>query len=663
MTNVRFLSIGLLCACCLMIGAGCATRPHSAPQEVAPTHAEQTFRYAESAFAEGQIREAMDAYERFITRYPDHPHTPTALFKLATLKEAQSDPVTARLLLERLLNDFPGSPLRPEADVARCASFYAEGDYKRTVQCVRQTRTRIDTPRLRQRLDLLEADALFADNRPVVAIDVLSRTLSSAPQAARESLLDKIRGAAKTIPVATLSGLLATARQPEPAATLRFVHATRLAESGRYRDAEAAFTAFATDFPDHTKALIARDLAITLSEKPEIDPYAIGCLLPLSGRFAPFGIKALRGVELAIAIFDEQNQGNSPIRVFIEDTASDPDTAAEAVNRLEARKVMGILGPILTAPEAAMAATDAALPMVVLTQKEAITQAGPTIFRNFLTPEMQVNTLVHHAVTRQGIQRFALLYPADSYGRTFMELFWDAVEAHGAIITGAETYAPGVTDFAEPINRLVGMHYPVPEDLRPQPEPAKTVVTEDIPMSDIDAILSDTSVPDGEDEPYTPEPVVDFEAIFIPDGAKQVGMIAPQLAYNDVDGVQLLGTNLWHEEKLIQFAKDYVQNALICEGFFADSARPQVRNFVDRYRETYGEPPGFLEAVTFDTAMMLFSRLGETPLHNRQELREALITMPPFAGVTGITRFREDREAEKPLFLLRVEGSTFRELP
>ena len=41
-------------------------------------------------------------------------------------------------------------------------------------------------------------------------------------------------------------------------------------------------------------------------------------------------------------------------------------------------------------------------------------------------------------------------------------------------------------------------------------------------------------------------PIIGFDAIFIPDDLKALGQIAPMLAFNDVNTVTLLGTNLWN---------------------------------------------------------------------------------------------------------------------
>jgi len=45
-------------------------------------------------------------------------------------------------------------------------------------------------------------------------------------------------------------------------------------------------------------------------------------------------------------------------------------------------------------------------------------------------PKMQVEAIVSYAIEVLGISRFAILYPDDKYGTTFMGLFQDEVEAY-----------------------------------------------------------------------------------------------------------------------------------------------------------------------------------------------------------------------------------------
>ena len=153
-----------------------------------------------------------------------------------------------------------------------------------------------------------------------------------------------------------------------------------------------------------------------------------------------------------------------------------------------------------------------------------------------------------------------------------------------------------------------------------------------------------------------------FEAIFIPDSPKMIGLIVPQLAYHDIRDVYLLGTNLWHSPDLINIAEQYVQGAIMPDGFFADSNSANVREFVESFEETYQQKPGFIEAVVYDSAMMLFQVMIQPNVRYRSEIRDEILNLGYFRGVTGVTRFDENGDVQKKLILLQIKGRKFVEL-
>jgi ABC-type branched-subunit amino acid transport system substrate-binding protein len=100
------------------------------------------------------------------------------------------------------------------------------------------------------------------------------------------------------------------------------------------------------------------------------------------------------------------------------------------------------------------------------------------------------------------------------------------------------------------------------------------------------------------------------------------------------------------------------------DGFYADSDRPATKRFVRAYRQAYKDQhdPGLLEAVGYDTAKLLRQVLDASRPQTREQLRDVLSTMKPFEGATGRTHFNDQREAEKPLFFLRIHNGAIEEI-
>jgi ABC-type branched-subunit amino acid transport system substrate-binding protein len=339
----------------------------------------------------------------------------------------------------------------------------------------------------------------------------------------------------------------------------------------------------------------------------------------------------LRAIELAL---DQYNArlSQSKFGIIVKDTRSDPDYAIEALRRLDEERVALIIGPIVTSEAAARESQKRSIPIITLTQKPGIVEIGDYVFRNFLTPEMQIEAIVPFAIEKLGIQRFAILYPDENYGHTFMKMFRDKVMNYGAEISGMESYHPDQTDFAGPISKLANIKL---KDWRSKSRNRKHKRF---------------------------EVVVDFDAIFIPDSPEKTGLIAPQLAFYDVDDVLLLGTNLWHSDDLIKEAGKYVQFALMADGYYADTSKKTVNDFIMAFMERYGEPPGIVEAFAYDTAMMAFQTADNSAIRSRQDLKNELKNLYNYDGVTGVTSFNENGEADKKLYLLQIDGDKFVEL-
>jgi branched-chain amino acid transport system substrate-binding protein len=135
--------------------------------------------------------------------------------------------------------------------------------------------------------------------------------------------------------------------------------------------------------------------------------------------------------------------GGLPFQLIVKDSRSDPGASEKAVGQLDQQKVGAILGPMSASEAAAATAQRRGIPILVFTQREGIPDIGAYVFRNFITPELQVRALVSFAVEELGASRFAILYPEENYGSRYMNLFWDQVVEHGGVVNGVEAYDPG----------------------------------------------------------------------------------------------------------------------------------------------------------------------------------------------------------------------------
>ncbi|PLX89722.1 MAG: hypothetical protein C0618_00500 [Desulfuromonas sp.] len=364
----------------------------------------------------------------------------------------------------------------------------------------------------------------------------------------------------------------------------------------------------------------------------------IGVLLPLSGRYSQFGDSVKRSMELALELYNTTQP--TPLRFLYRDTAGDPQTSRQQTAALtNEERVIAIAGPLTGA--ASIAAADQAqkdrTPLLSLSQRTNLPAIGDHVFRNSLTSRSQVRALARYAIEQRGLTSFGVLYPENRSGREMADLFIEEVLKYGGLVTDDQSYATDATDFRPQIRKLMGKDPKKKDDTRYRP------LTEE-------EILEDLFVPDLPDYPSTT-----FDALFIPDYADRVGLIAPQLAFYGIEDIPLLGINGWNSPDLLRLAGKFVQNAVFVDGFFANSHSPLVQEFVEFYRERFDEEPSILEAQAFDVANILLTLVGHPETRTRESVRAALTHLDNYPGVTGPTRFDFIGEAEKPLFLLQVK--------
>lgn len=365
-----------------------------------------------------------------------------------------------------------------------------------------------------------------------------------------------------------------------------------------------------------------RDEALTLLSQltdPDQLQRAVGVLLPLSGRYAAFGKLVQRGMEQARADF----RPSVPVRFLYRDTAGDPALAAQQVAELViGERIMALAGPLVgnAASAAAERAARVQVPMLALSQKEGLAAASPYVFRNSLTAPLQVEALANYAMNEQGLRTFGILHPSSRQGQMMAELFSAAVTQRGGEVVARQSYLQEQTDFRREVRLLQGLDPNGPEE-------------------------------EGAGEKEKPP----FEALFVPDYADRVSLVAPQLPFYGLEGVQLLGTNGWNDPALVKAAGKFVEGAVFVDGFFRHSPYPFVQDFVEDYYATHGEEPTILEAQGYDVAGILLTLLDNPRIGSRAAVRWGLAQMPIFPGVTGATRFDAQGEAVKTLFLLQIQ--------
>jgi branched-chain amino acid transport system substrate-binding protein len=404
----------------------------------------------------------------------------------------------------------------------------------------------------------------------------------------------------------------------------------------------------------------AEEMLNDLGKIGEVDSHVIGVLLPLSGKFGRFGHLCLNSVLMAFNAFEEMQEntpGSPEFRLAIRDSGESAETGQERFEELvKDEKAMAVIGPLLSKQFTAVAqrAQEYGVPLLSLSQRVDATQNSSFVFPVALSPAQQIDMIVQQAVGVAKFKRFAILAPSDSFGESYVNLFWDAVEKAGAEVVGIERYEPKSTDFREETKRILGL-----ESLG-----ARHIEMEDLERRKA-AFAKDLKVKGRLRQRYlqafNPRAVVDFDAVFIPDDPATVGQIAPSFAVLDVENIPFLGINTWNTPELVQRAGKYMQKSLFVDGFFAGSSNSQSMKFVQAYQRNFHSVPGTIEVQAYDAARILMEALGTGLVQTRSKLRDQLLTTEKFSGISGDYRFTETG-VKRTAHLLTVKGNTITEL-
>lgn len=512
-------------------------------------------------------------------------------------------------------------------------------------------------------------------------------TVGDRARARVESAIDR---AVAGLGVGPIERIVTQLGSRPPAARLRLRLAERAVEAGDIEEAERqlrrADSMELTPGDTGLRSEIASRLSLretleavgvlpTFAEVSQLPPPqtrgaagTIGVVLPLSGAFGRFGEESLRGIALAAGIFQEiaaepvaggEAEASQPrIRLEVRDSAGNPERAAAAVRELAAiDDVVAIVGPLLAAEAeaAARVAQQQGVPLLTLTSREDVAAGRDRVFRLRTTPNDEVRFLVDHAVDQLGAERFAVLYPADIYGRGMRDRFWDAVEGRGGHMVAASSYAPDATDFAEPIRRMIGYSLLTPqEQLAIDEREAALKRARRLPSeqaTEARKVIIRMLGPGGEPLP----PIVDFDALFIPDGHDKIVLIAPQLAFHDVSGVRLLGSSGWVHEDLTRVGRGDVRSAVMAALFHPESRYPFVADFVDGFGTHFAAVPDVFAASAYDAANLILVQLAAGH-DSRASVSDGIAGVRGYPGASGVTSFLQDGNARKRPFLLGVKG-------
>ena len=606
---------------------------------------DRDFIGAEAAYREGSYRKALSKLEDFVEAFPESRYRQQALFYAGECAIAIEKFTIARRYYETYLDEFPEGPSSLRAMHGRALSLAGEGRDVDAVAALLAVAPLLE--RTSDRADCYRKAAVIQRDRgrPLGVVESLGMLLDQGGNWREEDDL-ALREASDTLTEEELLSWEREVRGSGGGGLALFVVLERRGLTEVLETTDPVVFLFADEYPEHPFRSRIEVLRADALSYPTV-PTKIGVILPLSGRYRQPGTAVLDGIQLAVDSF----AGDFEPELVLRDSEGNPETAVAALEQLVTEEqVIAVVGPLASANavEVAQRAEELRVPIIVLSQKEGVPETGRYVFRNFLTPSAQVDSVVDYAVSYQGMRSFAILYPATERGGAMAERFWQQATEAGGEVVAVQSYDPDETDYRKPLRRLYGKQYA-----------KKGVAATDLELP----YLTDREKPQLPGGSFLElVPGEDFQAVFVPDGFKRVSMIAPAMVYEDFNladtyqskmPVTLLGGAGLNHPDFVRRGERYVRGALFVDAFFVDSSEPGISGFVSHFEDVYERRPGFLEAFGYDSMGDLLGLLGDE-INSRPSLRRALATSTPQESIVGSTGYDDRGEMQRDLLLLSV---------
>ena len=451
-----------------------------------------------------------------------------------------------------------------------------------------------------------------------------------------------------------------------------------LAKLKRYRDAlgilEQRMSA-ARVIGDQEELEVLKQIQIRYTNALNVNPRRIGVILPLSSssvKVSRLAQQTMNGLWLALHANeipavpenmgdDEASQENeitgksedkdnaqaeSDSRKFedswelvVRDSQLNPEITKSLVRELvETERVIAIIGPLArkTSEAAAEEAERLRVPLISLSLTESIPELGEFIFRNNQSWKQEIQELLEYATSELQACRFLILYAKTREGRQKMRLFWDAAVLKGCKVVAVEGFKDeGQKSLVNEFDTFTGK-------IRRLGTEDKIILKE----------LKEKEVP-----------IHNFDAVFVAvgsGGVKNLSLIFPYSEVYKMRKTTFLGDSGWNDSAL-PYAPGLrgVKNPVFVDSFFQQSKTPAMQQLLrlhERilYRHQNYIGPTAYTAFAYDTLIILMRLLEDERNQSHRDLRDALLNMQMFPGVTGNLRFDEKGKVEREMQLLTL---------
>lgn len=337
----------------------------------------------------------------------------------------------------------------------------------------------------------------------------------------------------------------------------------------------------------------------------------IGVVIPLSGEAADYGIRMKQGIDLAIERINQNGGINGrKVRVLYEDGQANPTRSVSAFKKLiDIDKVPAVLSGFSTVVLAL--APIANQSKIVLLNCGAtspkIADAGPFVFSLIPLATQEASFLADYVWNKMQIKEIIIYWQNNDAGDGMRKIFKSKFESYGGKIIAELVHEQNQTDFKSDLLKIKRL-------------------------------------------PKAP--------IFAPTYSKELSLILKQARELGIDSL-FIGYAATEVPTVIEIAGKSAEGVIYSYySYDSSSNAPNVKDFVQKFKSRYGEEPNLYAATFYDGAMLL-SEAFKKGAFAGEEIRNYLLSIENYNGITGLITFKGSNVASVPLSIKTIKDGKF----
>ena len=341
----------------------------------------------------------------------------------------------------------------------------------------------------------------------------------------------------------------------------------------------------------------------------------VGVIAPLTGSIPAVGQSTKNAAELAVKEINDAGGldvggQKTEIVLFIEDNEDKEESAVSAAQKLiNQNNVVAIIGPQASrnAIPASTIAENARIPMISPWSTNPETTAGKKyVFRVAFIDPFQGRVMARFAIEELEAKEAAVLYDvASAYNKGIAEIFEQVFEEAGGQVVAFEAYTTGEEDFTTQL----------------------------------------TAIRDS-----------GADVLFLPNYYNEVPLQVRQAHELGVEATAI-GSDSWGQLAAEDMAE--MEGLFFSTHYASDIASDVAQEFINKYKEAYGEIPDDVAALTYDAFGMLFQAIESRGEADPESIRNGLATMSQYEGVTGMMEYKGTGDPVKSAVILQIRNGKF----